>query len=124
MERRLPRSRAVRRSRRTPAAMALSPHPPPRPPPAPAPPPPPPQSRPSLAEIHGAVQVRTAVRSMDLLLYRWLTYQTLACRIWARSAFYQAGGAYGFRDQLQDVMALTTAGRDVARAHLRRAAAR
>ncbi len=75
-------------------------------------------------DAQGTIQVRTPDRSMDIMLNRWLTYQTLACRMWARSAFYQAGGAYGFRDQLQDVIALVTSKREIAREHLLRAASR
>ena len=74
--------------------------------------------------VLGTVQIATPERAMDILVNRWLLYQTLSCRVWARAAFYQASGAYGFRDQLQDVMALAVATRDVAHQHLLRAAAR
>lgn len=70
------------------------------------------------------IQVETPDLAVNFLLNRWLLYQTLSCRVWARSAFYQSGGAIGFRDQLQDCLALVYAKPEVARQQILTAASR
>ncbi|MGH9897936.1 MAG: GH36-type glycosyl hydrolase domain-containing protein, partial [Pyrinomonadaceae bacterium] len=75
-------------------------------------------------DLLGTIEVKTPDATMNIMLNRWLLTQTLACRVWARSAFYQSGGAYGFRDQLQDVMALVYTKPDIIRSQILRAAAR
>jgi cyclic beta-1,2-glucan synthetase len=75
-------------------------------------------------ETLSQVAIKTPDESMNLLMNRWLLYQTIACRLWGRSATYQSGGAFGFRDQLQDVMALVYSKPQYARQQILRAAAR
>lgn len=76
----------------------------------------------ALAQVHEQwnqileqTKINTPDAALNFLSGGWLTYQTLSCRIWGRSGYYQSGGAYGFRDQLQDVLALLNTRSDIAR---------
>ena len=89
------------------------------------------QSRESFAAVSGwwndilnTIQVSTPDIGLNLMINRWLPYQVLACRVWARTSNYQSGGAYGFRDQLQDVMALVYCAPEETRSHILRSASR
>ena len=75
-------------------------------------------------QLLGTIQVETPIPCIDYSMNRWLLYQNLSCRFWGRMAFYQSSGAYGFRDQLQDVMALVYTAPKIAREHILKTASR
>lgn len=75
-------------------------------------------------ELLGTIEVHTPELAADLLINRWLQYQSLSCRLWGRSAFYQSGGAFGYRDQLQDVMAFCYVKPEIPREQILLAASR
>ncbi len=75
-------------------------------------------------DLLGQITVQTPEPGMDLMLNRWLLYQAVSCRIWGRSALYQSSGAFGFRDQLQDVLAVLQTRPQIAREHILNAAGR
>lgn len=75
-------------------------------------------------DILDDIRINTPDKALNVLANGWLTYQVLASRYWGRSGFYQSGGAYGFRDQLQDVMSLMHNHKDISRGHILRAASR
>lgn len=75
-------------------------------------------------QILGQTRIKTPDSALNFLAGGWLIYQTLSCRIWGRSGYYQSGGAFGFRDQLQDVMALMATRPDIARNQLLLSASR